>query len=155
MKDRVPQNPGRMKFTLEDGTSMYATMERADNPTQVGTPLNKNTLFDSTVNTRYGLDDGTPSQGFSMLTKEWTVTIPASGWSSTTTNGWYTNRISVAGMKAVYSPLMSLIVTSSDLVSDEQSAFGAIAEAETFDGYIIVKASYVPDISINVRLKGV
>nr|DAW07865.1 MAG TPA: hypothetical protein [Caudoviricetes sp.] len=155
MKDRVPQNPGRMKITHADGTSEYVTLERADNPTQIGTPLNKNTLFDSTVNTRYGLEDGTPSQGFSMLTKEWTVSIPASGWSATPTNGWYTNRISVSGMKAVYSPLMSLIVTSSDLVSDEQSAFGAIAEAETFDGYIIVKASYVPDISINVRLKGV
>jgi hypothetical protein len=60
MKDRVPQNPGRVKITHADGTSEYVTLERADNPTQIGTPLNKNTLFDSTVNTRYGLEDGTP-----------------------------------------------------------------------------------------------
>ena len=155
MKDRVPQNPGRMKITHADGTSEYVTLERADNPTQVGTPLNKNTLFDSTVNTRYGLDDGTPSQGFSMLTKEWTVSILASGWSSTTTNGWYTNRISVSGMKAVFCPIASLIITSATLADEEQSAFATIKEIETFDGYIIVKASYALDISINVRLKGV
>ena len=39
-KDRVPQKPGRVKITPEDGTAFYATMERADEPIQDGTPLN-------------------------------------------------------------------------------------------------------------------
>ena len=39
-KDRVPQKPGRVKITPEEGTAFYATLERADEPIEVGTPLN-------------------------------------------------------------------------------------------------------------------
>jgi hypothetical protein len=39
-KDRVPQKPGRVKITPENGTVFYATMERADEPILEGTPLN-------------------------------------------------------------------------------------------------------------------
>ena len=39
-KDRVPQKPGRVKITPEEGTTFYATLERADEPIEVGTPLN-------------------------------------------------------------------------------------------------------------------
>lgn len=46
MKDRVSANPGRVKLTPEDGSpAFYATMERADNPVEEGTPLNKSTLL--------------------------------------------------------------------------------------------------------------
>lgn len=44
--DRVPTFPNRIKITREDGTSEYVTWERADEPTVVGTPINK-ALFDS------------------------------------------------------------------------------------------------------------
>ena len=39
-KDRVPQKPGRVKITPENGTAYYATIERADEPIEPGTPLN-------------------------------------------------------------------------------------------------------------------
>ena len=39
-KDRVPQQPGRVKITPENGTAFFATLERADNPVEEGTPLN-------------------------------------------------------------------------------------------------------------------
>ena len=39
-KDRVPQRPGRVKIIPENGTAYFATMERADEPLQEGTPLN-------------------------------------------------------------------------------------------------------------------
>ena len=39
-KDRIPQKPGRVKITPENGTAYYATMERADEPIEPGTPLN-------------------------------------------------------------------------------------------------------------------
>ena len=39
-KDRVPGKPGRVKITPENGTAYFATMERADDPIQIGTPLN-------------------------------------------------------------------------------------------------------------------
>lgn len=38
--DRVPTNPNRMKITPETGSPYYATVERADNPTVEGTPVN-------------------------------------------------------------------------------------------------------------------
>lgn len=46
VKDRVPTYPGRVKLTRANGTSEYVTLERADAPTQEGTPINK-ALFDS------------------------------------------------------------------------------------------------------------
>ena len=39
--DRQPVSPGRRKITHEDGSSEYVTMEMADNPTVIGTPLNR------------------------------------------------------------------------------------------------------------------
>lgn len=46
VKDRVSTYPGRMKLTRADGSVEYVTLERADAPTQEGTPINK-ALFDS------------------------------------------------------------------------------------------------------------
>lgn len=43
-KDRVPQKPGRVKITPDNGTAYYATMERADEPIEPGTPLNAGNL---------------------------------------------------------------------------------------------------------------
>lgn len=39
--DRIPLNPGRRKITHENGTSEYVTVEMADNPNVIGTPLNR------------------------------------------------------------------------------------------------------------------
>ena len=39
--DRIPTQAGRRKITQADGTSEYVTVEMADNPTVVGTPLNR------------------------------------------------------------------------------------------------------------------
>lgn len=39
MKDRVPTQPNRVKITHSDGSTEYVTWERADEPTQVGTPI--------------------------------------------------------------------------------------------------------------------
>lgn len=42
--DRVSKNPGRYKITKSDGSVEYVTIERADNPTVDGTPLNAATF---------------------------------------------------------------------------------------------------------------
>lgn len=39
--DRVPTNANRKKIVKEDGNVEYATVEYADNPVEVGTPLNR------------------------------------------------------------------------------------------------------------------
>ena len=58
-------------------------------------------------------------------------------------------------MKAVYNPLLDLVITNATLAEDERAAFGLIMEAETFDGYVIFRALDKPDISFNVRFVGV
>ena len=46
MQDRIPQYPGRVLVTPENGSApFYAIIERADNPLEVGTPLNKANLL--------------------------------------------------------------------------------------------------------------
>lgn len=42
--DRQSTKPGRYKVTKEDGSSEYITLERADEPSVEGTPLNAATL---------------------------------------------------------------------------------------------------------------
>lgn len=56
MKDRIPKDPGRVLITPENGsTPFYATMTRADNPEQEGTPLNKNSLLKDETAALFGL----------------------------------------------------------------------------------------------------
>lgn len=56
MRDRIPVNPGRVLITPEDGSAaFYATMVRADNPTQEGTPLNKANLLKDATAALFGL----------------------------------------------------------------------------------------------------
>ena len=57
MKNRVPANPGRVLITPEDGSAaFYATVTRADNPTEAGDPLSKETLLTDATAALYGLD---------------------------------------------------------------------------------------------------
>lgn len=66
MQDRIALNPGRVLITPESGESYYATLTRADNPTQEGTPLNKaNLLTDETEAALFGsVSDRTVDQAF-------------------------------------------------------------------------------------------
>lgn len=61
MQDRVPLYPGRVKLIPVVGQDNVYDMERADQPTQPGTPLNKNTFLKDTTASKYGLGvDATP-----------------------------------------------------------------------------------------------
>lgn len=59
--DRQPTKVGRRKITYEDGRSEFVTVEMADEPNQLGTPLNRDTLMAlqgfHTVDTEF-LSDG-------------------------------------------------------------------------------------------------
>ena len=69
MKDRIPANPGRVLITPENGgTPFYATVTRADNPTQDGDPINKNTLLKDPTAALYGLgSDAVPDDVFQKI----------------------------------------------------------------------------------------
>ena len=43
-QDRRPTYPNRYKVTMEDGSVQYITLERADEPTVEGTPINAENL---------------------------------------------------------------------------------------------------------------
>lgn len=71
MQDRVPVNPGRVLIAPENGaTPYYATMTRADNPTQEGTALNKATLLKDATAAKFGLGaDAVPDDVFGVLSR--------------------------------------------------------------------------------------
>ena len=60
VKDRIPKKPNRILITPENGSApFYATWQRADEPIEEGTPINK-VLFDSIEEGGYfgsGVDD--------------------------------------------------------------------------------------------------
>lgn len=155
MKDRNAGSPGRVKVIYDDGATKYVTVERADEPLEEGTPLNAANLFPSSVSTRFGLADGTPGKGFEYLNRTWAITVPASGWSSAATNGWYTNQVAVDGMKAVYEPIWSLNDTNSATIEDAQDAFSLIKYMETLDGYAKFYALEAPETDVPVGIRGV
>lgn len=154
MQDRQPTKPNRIKITFDDGSVKYGYMERADEPTVEGTPLNKNTLFNSTNTERFACN--LPSEAFSLLTQEPVVTVSVSGWSaSVDADGYYTNRVDVPGMSVQYSPAFSLVLQGADTVFTEELAFSTIKRMVTYDGYVVFKANEVPTADITVRIKGV
>lgn len=56
MQDRVSLYPGRVKLTPVAGQANTYDLTRADNPTQEGDPLNKNTLLKDSTAALFGLD---------------------------------------------------------------------------------------------------
>lgn len=71
MKDRTPTYPGRVKLTPVSGQANTYDMVRADQPTQEGTPLNKDTLLKDTTATALGLTgDPTVDEAFAKLAKK-------------------------------------------------------------------------------------
>ena len=74
MQDRVPTpgQEGRVLITPENGEAFYAKVQMADNPTQEGTPLIKETLLTDGTADFYGLsdDDSIPDKALAIA-KGW------------------------------------------------------------------------------------
>lgn len=72
MKDRIPKYPGRVMLTPVSGQTNIYDMVRADEPEEVGTPLNKNTFLTDETAEELGLDpadDPTPNDAFNAIGK--------------------------------------------------------------------------------------
>ena len=148
MENRVPTKPGRIKLTDENGNVKYYYMERADEPTTEGTPLNKATLFNSVNENRYGCE--LPSKALELLVHEWRVNVLASGWSTNkNSDGYYTQTITVEGMRETYCPKY---MPSDDALSGE---FSNINKMITNNGSVTFFAIHKPTVNITVRIAGV
>lgn len=70
MQDRVPLYPGRVKLNPVSGQENTYDMVRADAPTQVGTPLSKDTFLKDSTAALFGLGtDAVPDDAFNSLAK--------------------------------------------------------------------------------------
>ena len=71
MLDRVSTKPGRVLISPEDGkAAFYATMARADEPTQEGNPLNKATLLSDATAAMFGFgQEAVPDNVLAFLGK--------------------------------------------------------------------------------------
>ena len=151
MENRVPTKPGRIKLTDDSGNVKYYYMERADEPTVEGTPLNKATLFDSENESRYAC--GLPNDALKMLTKEWQVSVPAAGWSATVNEeGYYTQTIAVEGMKSMYQPNFMPLYGTAANVRNVENAFFVIRRMTTAAGSVTFLAAEVPEDDITIRI---
>lgn len=61
MKDRIAKYPGRVKLTPVPGEDGVYDMSRADQPTEVGTPLNKGSLLSDETAAALGLSEENPT----------------------------------------------------------------------------------------------
>lgn len=70
MQDRVPTYPGRVTMTPVAGQANTYDMARADQPTQEGTPLNKDSLLKDATAALFQLGtDAVPNDVLSVLSK--------------------------------------------------------------------------------------
>lgn len=70
MQDRVSLYPGRVKLDPVAGQANLYDLTRADQPTQDGTPLNKESLLKDTTAELFGLDaNAVPDDAFNVLSR--------------------------------------------------------------------------------------
>ena len=82
MQDRVPLYPGRVKLTPVSGQENVYDMVRADQPTQEGTPLNKNSLLKDATAAMFQLGtDAVPDDALNALGKLWNNLGELNMWS--------------------------------------------------------------------------
>ena len=130
--DRVPTRPGRIKITPEDGSDVwYGVMERADEPSVEGTPINAANLnamqqnqgmsADMTVyvatNGSDSLGDGTSSAPYATITKALSV-IPKNlnGYSAyiSISAGTYDDDVRISGFSG---GIIGLTGTTGEIVT--------------------------------------
>lgn len=158
VKDRIPTQPNRKKITYDDGRVEYAKVEYADNPTEVGTPINK-VLFDSIgqdinshKNNKSNPHGTTAAQTGAAVTKTFQSTIPTSGWSSSAP---YTMTISVSGITSSDNPIIDVVLpdnsANSTLVLISWSYVSRIVTIN--DGITVYCFDKKPTVQIPIQIK--
>ena len=118
MQDRVPLYPGRVKMTPVAGQANTFDMVRADDPTQVGTPLNKATLLKDATAALYGLGTGAvPDDVLAVLGK-----YKQYWWRRRSINaGWYQVDTTATNRLLKYDLYDTVVYTYGDSISVSQT----------------------------------
>lgn len=158
MKDRVGtevlQNGARRYAQYDSSGTLqgYVYLLLADEPTEVGTALNKANLLSDATATALGLTgDPTVNDAFAKLVHTTSITVTSSGWSSTAP---YYNDVTVSGMTAAMNVDYALDPTGTTEAIAE--AYGYISSMETMAGKVRFRCNAdKPTVNIPIVLKGV
>lgn len=158
MKDRVGteilQNGARRYAQYDSSGTLqgYVYLLLADEPTEVGTALNKANLLSDATATALGLTgDPTVNDAFAKLVHTTSITVTSSGWSSTAP---YYNDVTVSGMTAAMNVDYALDPTGTTEAVAE--AYGYISSMETMAGKVRFRCNAdKPTVNIPIVLKGV
>ena len=158
MKDRVGtlvlQNGARRYANYDSNGNLqgYMYLLLADEPTEVGTALNKANLLSDATATALGLSgDPTVSDALAKLVHTTSITIQSSAWSSSAP---YYADVNVTGMTAAMNVDYALDPSgTSEAVAE---AYGFISSMETMNGSVRFRCnSDKPEVNIPIVLKGV
>ena len=158
MKDRVGT------LVLANGARRYANYDADgnlqgymyllldDEPTEVGTPLNKENLLSDTTAAALGLTgDPTVSDALAKLVHTTNINLTVAGWSSSAP---YTQTVDVSGVTAAMN--IDYALNPSATSEAVYEAFGFISSMETLAGQVRFRCNGdKPTVAIPVVLKGV
>lgn len=138
MQNREPTYPGRVTLTPVSGLANTYDMDRADQPLQPGTPLNKATLLKDATAALYGLGTGAvPDDVFAELGKYkqywWRRRLPA-GERYTEQQTSLTSSVSISGSNSSWTLKLSKSITINQ-------STGAI-ELSSPENYAMTNISY-------------
>lgn len=156
MKDRLSLYPGRVTLVPVEGQANTYDMVRADQPTEEGTPLNKQTLLSDEVAESLGLSseaNPTPSMAFNHLNEikvglsaQVSATLLASNWA----DGVYTLAI-----EGVTDTSNQEVLPAVDITTEQLEAMQAanIQDGGQTTGRIMLKAfGDVPTVDLPIRV---
>lgn len=158
MKDRVGTeilSNGARRYANYDSSGNlvgYMYLLLADEPTEVGTALNKANLLSDETAAALGLTgDPTVNDAFAKMVHTTDITLQSAGWSDTSP---YTQEVTVAGMTAAMNIEYALSPTgTSEAVAE---AYGYISSMETMAGKVKFRCNGdKPSVNIPIVLKGV
>lgn len=158
MKDRVGTQileNGARRYAQYDSSGTlqgYVYLLLADEPTEVGTALNKANLLSDATATALGLSgDPTVNDAFAKLVHTTSITLTAGGWSATAP---YYQDVNVSGMTA--SMNIDYALDPSATSEAQSEGYGYISTMQTMDGKVRFTCnSDVPTANIPIVLKGV
>lgn len=158
MRDRVGtqilENGARRYAQYDENGTLqgYVYLLLADEPTEVGTALNKANLLSDSTATALGLSgDPTVNDAFAKLVHTTNINLTTAGWSSSAP---YYQDVSVSGMTAAMN--IEYALNPSGTSASVAEAYGYISSMETMAGKVRFRCNTdKPTVAIPIVLKGV